>query len=197
MHYGETWKSHSYVFGFGESPTLTTEFHVYAVEWTPIAIEWFLDGNKFFALSTEGCFPGEKKPRQPFDIPFGLIFNLAVGGNFFEDFPGDSLSSDVIAAGWPDGKSRFEIDNVRIFARLPVLPELAAGRQSLGSLPVIALGIVVGGVLVSATARASGAARRRSAELRTPLNLASGAREHDSEMAARRPAGGGEGLPSP
>jgi len=53
------------------------DFHVYTLEWTPSEISMFFDDQKYFTF--------EKKPEYgeaewPFDQPFFLIFNIAVGG---------------------------------------------------------------------------------------------------------------------
>ncbi|MDX1332263.1 MAG: glycoside hydrolase family 16 protein, partial [Robiginitalea sp.] len=53
-------------------------FHLYAVEWEPDRIEFFIDGRSVYR------FAPEKRTEEiwPFDQPFYLIVNLAVGGNF-------------------------------------------------------------------------------------------------------------------
>lgn len=56
---------------------LDTDFHVYAVEWTPDTIEWFVDGTRYFS-ATRQSLPGE----WVFDHPFYIILNVAVGGGF-------------------------------------------------------------------------------------------------------------------
>lgn len=58
-----------------------TKFHTYAVEWTSNKIEAFVDGVSYF-VST---FDSEKDAEDgfeawPFDKPFNLILNIAVGG---------------------------------------------------------------------------------------------------------------------
>jgi beta-glucanase (GH16 family) len=58
-----------------------TEFHTYALEWTPGKIEVFVDQVSYF-VST---FDPEKDTEDgwkawPFDKPFHLILNIAVGG---------------------------------------------------------------------------------------------------------------------
>jgi beta-glucanase (GH16 family) len=60
-----------------------TEFHTYALEWTPGKIEVFVDDTSFF-VST---FDPEKDAEDgwkawPFDKPFNLILNIAVGGHW-------------------------------------------------------------------------------------------------------------------
>ncbi|PQA92913.1 glycoside hydrolase [Chryseobacterium shigense] len=52
------------------------KFHVYKANWTPEKIEVFIDGQKFFTYENK-----EKTYEAwPFDQPYFLILNLAVGG---------------------------------------------------------------------------------------------------------------------
>ena len=53
-------------------------FHLYAVEWTPEKIDFFVDDNKYFT------FNNDHKGSQtwPFDQPFYIILNMAVGGGW-------------------------------------------------------------------------------------------------------------------
>lgn len=83
-------------------------FHVYAVEWEPDQIRWYLDGQLYHTANASQWFssaaPGNN--RAPFDHAFHLLLNVAVGGNW----PGN-----------PDGSSVFpqtlEVDYVRVFRR--------------------------------------------------------------------------------
>jgi beta-glucanase (GH16 family) len=85
---------------------VTSEFHVYAVEWDPTEIRWYVDDILYAVQnswsSTGGDFPA------PFDNPFYLIFNVAVGGNF---------------PGLPDATTEFpvtmEVDWVRVYSGEP------------------------------------------------------------------------------
>jgi len=53
------------------------DFHVFAVEWRPGHIAWFLDGAKYHEAS-----PADVAPNAwVFDHPFFLVLNVAVGGN--------------------------------------------------------------------------------------------------------------------
>jgi beta-glucanase (GH16 family) len=82
LHYGGPWPNnvHSgadYVLPNGGS---VTNFHTYMLEWSTYTMKWFVDGllyqtqNNWY--SSNGTYPA------PFDQPFYLIMNLAVGGNF-------------------------------------------------------------------------------------------------------------------
>ena len=107
IHYGDEFPGN--VFS-GESyvvPTdARTDFHVYAIEWDATEIRWYVDGvlyamrNNWF--STGGPFPA------PFDHPFYIIFNVAVGGNL---------------PGAPDASTAFpvtmEVDWVRVYSSDP------------------------------------------------------------------------------
>lgn len=49
-------------------------FHVFALDWTPERMTWWVDGRPYF----------EQPTRPPFDQRFHLILNLAVGGRWPE-----------------------------------------------------------------------------------------------------------------
>ncbi|MDH3552898.1 MAG: family 16 glycosylhydrolase, partial [Gammaproteobacteria bacterium] len=52
------------------------DFHVYALEWTPERIDIFADGSRYFMYVNEGTGWNV----WPYDQPFHLILNVAVGG---------------------------------------------------------------------------------------------------------------------
>jgi beta-glucanase (GH16 family) len=56
------------------SSSLGAGYHVYAVDWTPGGITWLVDGHAYGHIS---AYPG-----WPFDQPFFLILDLAVGGTW-------------------------------------------------------------------------------------------------------------------
>lgn len=51
-------------------------FHIYAVEWYPDRIDFFVDDEKYFTFENSGGGNAE----WPFDEPHFLIINLAIGG---------------------------------------------------------------------------------------------------------------------
>ncbi len=81
------------------------DFHVYAVEWTPASMEFFVDNERYFVL-VPGNLPADAK--WVFDHPFFLLLNLAVGG----DWPGN-----------PDATTTFPqqmlVDWVRVYQGMP------------------------------------------------------------------------------
>jgi beta-glucanase (GH16 family) len=79
------------------------DFHVYAVEWEPEAIRFYVDDHLYVTRTRADMRPGWK---WSFDHPFFLILNVAVGG----DWPGS-----------PDATSVFPqtmlVDYVRVYRR--------------------------------------------------------------------------------
>lgn len=59
-------------------PDAETAFHVYALEWSPQRLEFFVDDRKFFTLENDGT----GVDSWPFDGPQYLILNLAIGGSW-------------------------------------------------------------------------------------------------------------------
>jgi beta-glucanase (GH16 family) len=84
---------------------LTAEFHVYAVEWDPEEIRFFVDDRRYHSVRP-GVLPGGAP--WVFDHPFFLILNVAVGGSF---------------GGPPDDTTPFPqallADHVRAYRRAP------------------------------------------------------------------------------
>jgi beta-glucanase (GH16 family) len=78
-------------------------FHVYAVEWYPERMEFFVDDTKYFTFTNEGG--GEAV--WPFDQPQYLILNVAIGGTW----GGQKGIDDAI---FPQ---RMEVEYVRVYER--------------------------------------------------------------------------------
>jgi beta-glucanase (GH16 family) len=60
-------------------PRLADDFHVYAVEWLPQLVEFFIDGISY-AKVTPASLP--KGAAWVYDHPFFLLLNVAVGGRW-------------------------------------------------------------------------------------------------------------------
>ena len=110
-HYGMAWPLNVYSTGrFGIDPA--DGFHVYAVEWDETGLRWFVDGAHFFTIPRTTYWSYFRNPASnahmaggdsaPFDQPFHLLLNLAVGGHLPGDpdasaFPGQLLVDYVRA----------------------------------------------------------------------------------------------------
>ena len=63
-----------------------TGWHIYGIEWDASSISFFIDGNIW--MRVHNTYGGQ--PEWPFNQPFYIILNLAIGGNF----PGDPDNSN-------------------------------------------------------------------------------------------------------
>jgi len=79
------------------------DFHVFAVEWDPEAIRWYVDGVLCETRTTKDLPQGA---RWVFDHPFFIILNLAVGGNW----PGSPDSTTVFP-------QKMLVDYVRVYQK--------------------------------------------------------------------------------
>jgi beta-glucanase (GH16 family) len=86
-------------------PDFNTEFHSYVIDWKSDKIGFYIDGEVYFTFTNSDKSTAE----WPFDHPFHLILNIAVGGNW-----GGEKGIDTSI--WPQ---RMEIDYVRIFDKKP------------------------------------------------------------------------------
>lgn len=64
----------------------TDQWHTYAVEWTAKYIAWIVDGNEVLRVSSsiwrEPRYASATSESAPFDQPFYILLNLAVGGGY-------------------------------------------------------------------------------------------------------------------
>ncbi len=105
--------SAEYVFS-GASPR--EGFHTYALEWSDAEIRWYVDGTKYASVPATdwlvaGVGPGGDtrvlRDGPPFDQPFHLLLNVAVGGTW---------------PGSPDAATPFPADMVVDYVRVYACP---------------------------------------------------------------------------
>lgn len=77
-------------------------YHVYAIEWRKDKMDFKVDDKVYHSVTRD---PKEDYKGWPFDIPFHLIMNVAVGGNW-------GGKEGVDESIWPQ---RMEIDYVRVY----------------------------------------------------------------------------------
>jgi len=58
---------------------LKDDFHVFAVDWQPGIIRWYIDNHLYFELLRDQIPVGTS---WPFDSPFFMLLNVAVGGEW-------------------------------------------------------------------------------------------------------------------
>lgn len=100
--------------------TLLADWHRYAVDWEPGRIRWLFDDQPWAAqdfwwscsrtVDGAGAAPRDERDINPwpapFDRPFYIVMNIAVGGNF----PGTPDATTPLPAA-------LEVDYVRVYAR--------------------------------------------------------------------------------
>ena len=89
------------------------EFHTYSIEWTSDAIHWLVDGEHLMTVGADHYYSYYYGGLQtgylsggssaPFDVPFHVLVNLAVGGFL----PGSVAQSDI--------PSEMVVDYVRVY----------------------------------------------------------------------------------
>jgi beta-glucanase (GH16 family) len=118
IHYGGVWPGNTHSgshYFFPESATDTSEFHVYAIEWVPGEIRWYVDDVLY--QTKDRWYSESIDYPAPFDRPFYLIMNLAVGGHF----DGNPISSTPFPA-------EMVIDYVRVY-ELDEYPPVSYTRE--------------------------------------------------------------------
>ena len=105
-YYWENWEQRKASI---EGENVDQAFHLYSIEWTPENITVFFDNTPYFFYANESSNESTSWRAWPYDHPYHIILNLAIGGAWG-------------TAGGPIDDSIFpvsmEIDYVRIFKPL-------------------------------------------------------------------------------
>jgi len=108
IHYGNPHKESQGTYSLNNG-SFSEQYHTYTCEWEPGKITWYVDGYKFheendWYSATEGG--GTLSYPAPFDQPFYIILNLAVGGSW---------------VGYPDDETfvanPYMIDYVKVYQK--------------------------------------------------------------------------------
>lgn len=85
LHFGRGWQNENHMMN-GTTCTLnsnTDEWHTYAVDWREKYIAWIVDGKEVLRVNSTQWWTGSSnKETAPFDQPFFILINLAVGGMY-------------------------------------------------------------------------------------------------------------------
>ena len=102
LHYGGPWPKYSERFNTYEKRpgggSFSDSFTVVTMDWSPTEINMYMDGELAFsdkskAVDRNGWYSKSLNggPNTPFDMPFYIVLNLAIGGKY----PGDSDSTTL------------------------------------------------------------------------------------------------------
>lgn len=110
IHYGNPHSQSQGTYKLNTIENFSSDFHTFTCEWEPGSIKWYVDGicyhkeNDWYS-TTVG--QGTLTYPAPFDQPFYMILNLAVGGSW---------------VGYPDETTKFDnnpfvVDYVRVYQK--------------------------------------------------------------------------------
>eukprot|EP00884_Botryococcus_braunii_P008283 jgi/Botrbrau1/17456/Bobra.0054s0045.1 len=120
VHFGNPWIYKTQSTGLSDR-----NFHTFALDWTPTSLTWLLDGAPFYYYPCNKNPPNNQFPWftsnlntyppmtscAPYDVPFYILLNCAVGGGF---------------PGQPDGTAQFPqqmiVDYVAVYQLATVAP---------------------------------------------------------------------------
>lgn len=109
IHYGEPHAEQQGIYNL-ESGSFSEDFHEFSVEWEPGEMRFYIDGNLYHTVNdwfTAVKDEEEKAYPAPFNQPFFVQMNLAVGGTWPGN-PDETTDFD---------KAEFEIDYVRVYQK--------------------------------------------------------------------------------
>nr|WP_256260840.1 glycoside hydrolase family 16 protein [Shewanella sp. NIFS-20-20] len=128
LHYGREFPENVYAgtgYRLANEQSPAADFHVYAIEWEATEIRWYVD-NIHYATQTSATWYSqavdeagqwqEHGNHAPFNHPFHLLLNLAVGGGW----AGTVNDTGVDSAVFPQVLS---IDYVRVYQCQPALSD--------------------------------------------------------------------------
>ncbi len=110
LHYGEPHAEQQGTVVLKDGSTFASEFHEYSVEWEPGEFRYYIDGEHYLTINdwfTAVNGEDEKPYPAPFNQPFFVQMNLAVGGNWPGN-PDETTNFD---------NAEFEIDYVRVYQK--------------------------------------------------------------------------------
>lgn len=88
------------------------DFHVWRLDWGKGLMRFYLDGRLYWEVTPKDWRTGSPRargnPDAPFDQPFYIMANLAIGGRLAEDNNDGGIAPGVVPA-------TFEIDWIRIY----------------------------------------------------------------------------------
>ena len=124
IHFGSQWPNNKWLgdeYQFDDSTDIS-DWHLYSVEWEPGKISWMVDNQVYFTAEASQSRTGSPQDKfwgrdgdsqenyaygAPFDMPFYLILNLAVGGDY--DSQGNPANAEFPAS--------MEVDYVRVWQK--------------------------------------------------------------------------------
>lgn len=115
LHFGDLAPNNQFVDQKSALPDLALPsdgFHTYAVEWGEGLIRFFVDERLHFTVTADQWYSGASNaagnPNAPFDQPFYVMANLAVGGKWPEETNDKGLAESSLP-------NQFALDWIRVY----------------------------------------------------------------------------------
>lgn len=115
LHYGGVWPANTFTHervALPDESSPADSFNEYTVEWGKGVIRWFVNDEPFFEMTEQDWYTRSDaaagRPEAPFDRPFYLILNLAVGGRL----PVGQNETGVDETAFP---ASMQVDWVRVY----------------------------------------------------------------------------------
>ncbi len=96
------WVNNEKVSSGNQMTAIPEDYHVYSIEWTADAIDWYIDDTKFHSVNIKDSI----NSTEEFHKPFFILLNLAIGGNW----PGQIIDTTKIPA-------KMFVDYVRVYQK--------------------------------------------------------------------------------
>jgi len=124
IHYGgangnDVYSGKTFTFITGDS---VTNFHTYLLEWSTNSIKWYVDGhlyeNQTGWYANVGTSSSTYPYPAPFNSPFYILMNLAIGGNYLGNPSQASINTNL--------PGELQVDYIRVYDQTPPLQISAA-----------------------------------------------------------------------
>ncbi len=135
LHYGRAWPDNVYsgiAFNFPDGINPADSFHEYAIEWQEGEIRWYVDNIHYATQRSSGWYSQYMNEQSqlitgensaPFDQPFHLILNLAIGGNWAANVNEKGIDDSIFP-------QKLLVDYVRVY-QCQVSPSNGAGCETI------------------------------------------------------------------
>lgn len=112
IHFGGPWPQNTYLTHETTLSSDIDEWHTYALEWTAEYIAWIIDGTEAYRLTADRWYStASSASAAPFDKPFYILFNFAVGGSY------DPTGTNNMVQAGTFTSADMLVDYVRVFQK--------------------------------------------------------------------------------
>ena len=111
LHFGEPHTQKQGSFQLPQGEDYASQYHTFTCDWEPDQITFYVDGKEYYSTGnwfTKKTGFDEVTYPAPFDQPFYMILNLAVGGNW----PGNPGAADTFGEN-----AQYCIDYVKVYQK--------------------------------------------------------------------------------